>query len=321
MKKSSVIVLVAVAVCLLGVALYWLSTSKWRGRYLVYENTRYGFSVDYPIGWELGEPPANNDGREFISKDRQITCRAYGFANALVGSSGEAQTLDEFVDWLTKDAAEEAAKAEVLERSGSTLGGKPAIKLYLVATERIEDAIYALDSETGYALTCIYPDIKTREENKDIFLYMAQSMRIEAGRSSSEEATLMADECDNLLSGAIEPLRDRRTFTDTNYTEVTLTERESWDKAKLPKEVGELEAKGYLCYPAPLEFDEQSEAAPQVQRAVKKVEWSCEQNYEDYKYLASEEETAPYLSRGYSCEKQECFGADGKFGFVWLCAH
>lgn len=81
----------------------------------------------------------------------------------------------------------------------------------------------------------------------------------------------------SIPSDLVIPLKDLQVFEDTNYTEVTIVSRNAWDKKRLPAKVLELENSGYTCTPLPLEFEESGETPGMyVQRAVRKVEWTCE---------------------------------------------
>ena len=53
----------------------------------IYENSRYGFSLEYPSNWTPGEQTANNIGQEFFSPDDEVFCYAYGFENTLLTTS------------------------------------------------------------------------------------------------------------------------------------------------------------------------------------------------------------------------------------------
>lgn len=51
--------------------------------YINYQNTRFGFSVDYPDFLIEQETPVNNDGRRFESEDGKISLSASGIYNVL----------------------------------------------------------------------------------------------------------------------------------------------------------------------------------------------------------------------------------------------
>ncbi|MBN1882790.1 MAG: hypothetical protein JW885_11495 [Deltaproteobacteria bacterium] len=53
-------------------------------RYSRYINTRYGFSIPYPSELLIPQPPpSNNDGREFLSHDKQSQMSAWGTFNIM----------------------------------------------------------------------------------------------------------------------------------------------------------------------------------------------------------------------------------------------
>lgn len=52
-------------------------------KYSTYHNSRFFFSIDYPSSLVImQDPPANNDGRTFLSKDGRVEMRAWGQYNA-----------------------------------------------------------------------------------------------------------------------------------------------------------------------------------------------------------------------------------------------
>jgi hypothetical protein len=57
--------------------------------YDVYNNSRYGYSVSYPTSFIPGEPPDNNDGQKFTSKDGTAELIVYG-SNNVFGDTVEA---------------------------------------------------------------------------------------------------------------------------------------------------------------------------------------------------------------------------------------
>lgn len=320
MKKSLKWLLLVIIIIIIAIILYVLST-KWLDlERETYENTRYGFSVKYPAVWTLGGVETNNAGREFYSPDEEVVCYAYGFANALLGASDKPQTLDEFIDWLTdKDSASDII--EIIQRETSRLAGKPAISLLIEQDSGYKKAIYTLGKETGIGFFCTYPNMETM--NKYAKEYGQMVMGFEITASLDGEITRTGtEECDNLINGAITPLKDLQAFTDTKYTEVTMTSRNGWDKDRLPRKVTQLEGQGYTCYPMPLEFDNR---APNVgvhsEPAVTKVEWSCELEYDSFKYLASNQASKKntFEDQGYTCQREECLTSSSISNFVWLC--
>ena len=168
-------------VIVLGVLIvvgYLTLSSRQPDRYLNYTNARYNFSVDYPAEWQLGEPPSNNDGREMIAPDKQTVCRAYGFANALTGSSGGRQSVDEYVEWLSDNRSDSSQDFQTPAKRETTLAGRRALWVVSDKDNIFEDAIYTLDQETGYGLSCAYPDTGTQSAMRDTFERMRAGMKI-----------------------------------------------------------------------------------------------------------------------------------------------
>ena len=164
MKKSfrSLLLIVGIIIALVILYLIWIAVfdTKWLDlKRKTYENARYNFSLKYPGNWTLGEAGTNNAGRELYSSDKEVSCYAYGFTNALMNDKDEPQTLDEFVDWLTDYGSQ-----EVLQRNNTILAGKQAIKLLIKEETTYKEAIYSLGKETGIGFYCIYPDMETIEE-------------------------------------------------------------------------------------------------------------------------------------------------------------
>ncbi|MBU0649066.1 hypothetical protein KJ969_03125 [Patescibacteria group bacterium] len=323
MKKSFIWLLLAIVavVIIIGLVLWFTrAAEEWQS----YENSRYNFSLDYPADWTLGDAETNNQGRGFYSPDEAVYCYAYGFANALMNDQGEPQTLDEFMDWLTDDsqyAAEDEMYTRVLSQEAATLDNNEVVHVVIEQKDSIKEAIYALGKESGIGFFCIYDNVAQRDAYEKIFDKMAQSFDIGAALDG-EGVISGTNECVNLLNGVIVPFKDAQIFVDENYTEVTVTSREYWNRELLPAQVVSLEGQGYACYPMPLEFEEQNETpGMDIEPAVKSVQWQCELEYETYEYLASDDlGQKTYLeNQGYACEKEECFTDGVENDFVWLC--
>jgi len=323
MKKSIKRLLLIVILIIVAVIFYfvWITVfdTKWLDlKRATYENSRYNFSLKYPENWSLGETETNNAGRVLSSPENEVSCYAYGFANALTNNKGEPQTLDEFITWLTdKDSAPDIV--EVVQREASSLAGRSAISLLIEQDSGYKKAIYTLGKETGIGFFCTYPNMETMNEYANEYGQMVRSFEITA--SLDGEVAII---CDNLINGVITPFKDFQTFTDTNYTEVTLTSRDSWDKNRLPRKVTQLEGQGYTCYPMPLEFDfDTPDPGVHSEPAVTKVEWTCELEYNDWKYLETSDTAGKQAAEqaGFTCEKEECFTAGPMINDanVWLC--
>ncbi len=310
MKTKYKIIIVLIIIILFSYFIY--STQKPSQKWMGYENSRYDFSIDYPTDWQLGELEIGNAGRTFKDPKTDVECYAYGFANVLLSETGDPQTLNEFVDWLLDDPQ----NLRVIERKKTEMSGLPATYLLTEEGAIIKESVYVLGNESGIGFFCIYKDLIEKEKFKKTFNSMVVSMKIYADLDGIVLHTGVSD-CLNLLGGAIEPLKDLQTFIDDEYTEVSITSREYWDKDRLPEMVLELEEKTYDCYPAPLEFD-YSFREP----AVTRVEWYCELKYEKWQYLSEENiaEKNDLEEQGYSCKIEECFGEDAEINKIWFCS-
>ena len=324
MKKITPLIIIIV-IALLAAGLIWWQYSgdstntnenKPKSEWTTYENARYSFSVDYPADWQLGEAPTNNDGREFTSPDKSMSCRAYGFNNALTDEEGNSQTLDEYIEWLKSNE-----EGEVIETKSALLDGYAAQRLVTRSSnEKVTDAIYVLGLESGHGLYCIFANQQAQQDFKDDFNKMAASYKINAPINGEDTSRLPL--CLRLIDGIDIPLKGFETFEDENYTEVTLTSRESWDQERLPSLVTELESQGYTCYPMPGGYsDTTDDLGVLAQPEVTSVLWSCELEYEDYYYVESTagDDKIDLENQGYTCQKDSCATVDGQVTFVWLC--
>lgn len=281
-------------------------------KWAIYENSRYGFKIKYPVGWKLEEAPFNNEGRGFTSKDGKVYCYAYGFFNAIPGEYRPYQTLEEFADWFSEIGG------EMMRKEDTRLGGWRAKRLVRKERGQIFDCVYALGKETGRGFYCVFDSEKKRREFKPTFEKMKESFEIFESLDGVEAGT---NYCANYINNLIEPVADLVSFSDTNYTEVTTTSRENWDKEKLPEKVLELEKEGYSCFPEPAEFGKGEEPGVNIEREVKKVNWRCELRYNDYQYLVSGkvDRKRELEAKGYICEIANCIDKEGKKDYVWLC--
>ncbi len=314
-KRSPWVVVLVVGIILLfiiaAVFLYYYFNQEWRGRTYSYENSRFAYSVDYPIDWTLGEAPTNNDGRDISSNEDEVLCSIYGFNNSLTSESGGPQSLDEFVDWMLSNE-----EIDLIERSDVKIDEADARRLLYNSMGNVMEAVYTLNKEDGLGFWCSYPDDKIRKKYSKTFEGMFKSIKLDIG----ESVDFGGDNCDALLSGVSIPLIDMDTIVDASYTGVTMIDRDSWDREKLPAKVIENENNGYVCYPTPLEFNSEESGGDELsQPEVTKVEWLCELEYEDFKYINSDDpEKDLLISSGYGCESVSC-EKDGLDDSVLLC--
>lgn len=316
MKKThiigGIILLIVLTTGILICISRYLSHEQSNQEWLTYKNSRYDFELSYPPDWQLGEPEIGNAGRTFKDPETDVECYAYGFANVIPGKTAESQTLDEFIDWLLNDPQD----LQLIERKEKKISDFPAVYLLVKDETLVRESVYVLGNETGIGLFCTYKNLTEKEKYDQTFNKMVAGMKIYADLDGVVLHTGVSD-CRNLLSGAIEPLKDFQTFIDDEYTEVTTTSREYWDKDRLPKAVLELEEKEYTCYPAPSEFDYITD-----EPVVTKVEWRCELGYEDWKYLPEEDtqQKTELEKQNYDCKTEECFGEGMEINKIWFCS-
>lgn len=187
-------------VVLVGAGAVWVFSLLHREEWPVYQNSRYSFSLEYPSGWVLGEPPGNNDGRTFFPADQSVECHAYGFHNSLVNDQGEPQTLAEFVEWIAEGGG-------VIEEEPAEMAGSSAARVILRREDgKIQEAVYILNEEEGRGVACVFEDERARKGFEKNFTRMVRSF------TTSSSIVFSGEECTILLSGAIEPLADLPRF-------------------------------------------------------------------------------------------------------------
>jgi len=296
---------------LIALLCYFFLDREWRGRTLTYENSRFSYSIDYPIGWVLGEAPTNNDGRDIVSENEEAMCSIFGFNNSLTSDSGGPQTLEEHVDWILSNE-----EIDLIERKDTKVDDADATYLHYNSMDSVVMAVYTLNQEEGLGFFCSYSSSDLAKKYKTTFEEMSESINL----NIDESVDFGGDNCDTLLSGVSIPLIDMDTIVDASYTGVTMIDRDSWDREKLPAKVIENENNGYVCYPTPLEFNSEESGGDELsQPEVTKVEWLCELEYEDFKYINSDDpEKDLLISSGYGCESVSC-EKDGLDDSVLLC--
>jgi len=311
-----ILILLAAVLFIIAAGFYIFQKTKWQ----TYENARYSFSLNYPSGWQLGEPEASNAGRELLSPEEEIYCYAYGFQNVIITEDNDTQTLEEFVDWLYEEQ-----NIKVIEEKEAVLGGHKAFKVISEEGGKIKDAVYVLGQDTGRGLFCIFESQEARNKFQQTFDKMIESFKVEVSLDEGGEGNIYTQSwvgCENLLSGAVAPLKDLQTFLDESYTEVVNISREYWDTDRLSEEVLELQKKDYFCYPMPFEYKESQEVpGMHIVPEVKKVQWTCELEYTNWQYLDGKdlEKKASLEKQDYTCEEKSCLDAEGNQSFVWLC--
>ena len=308
-----VLIIVVILAIIFGLIYYFILSKDWQGRWLVYENSRFGYSIEYPVDWTLGSAPTNNDGRNITSLDEETTCSVFGFANSLLSDSGDPQTLDEHVDWILTNE-----DVDLISREEVEIDGEEAIFIHYNSMGRVIKAVYTLNQEEGLGFWCSYYGSDSTEKNSEIFESMVSSIKV--GLNLSSESVSGSNSCQNLLSGVITPLMDLQTIVDDQYTEVTITDREYWDTSKLPGQVTSFEQDGYYCLPTPIDFENQEPIGIDSEPVVTKVEWKCELEYTDWQYLEEDSSQISALEAdGYRCEEEQCAYDNGENSKVILC--
>ena len=132
-----------------------------------YTNARFGFSVQYPADWRLGEALADGSGILLTPPVQKSQVGLTGFLNLVEGKSQDGrQTLDEFAAAHRRIMGEHYSKKNIsLRWQGDlsvTLGGLPARQLsfsYLdeTKTEIIELHIFSLGRNEGRGVRMKFP--------------------------------------------------------------------------------------------------------------------------------------------------------------------
>ena len=119
-----------------------------------YQNSRYGFALEYPQTFSKQESQ-NGDGVTLTSSSPAITIRAYGSPNS------QSQTLDEYLNTVRTNLFQEVGNAEEIAATNATLGGLPAQERrwqYLDSVsgnQTITDQVTALKGDSFYTLELV----------------------------------------------------------------------------------------------------------------------------------------------------------------------
>ncbi|MCW5955485.1 MAG: hypothetical protein KIT61_02800 [Pyrinomonadaceae bacterium] len=123
-------------------------------KYSTYHNSRFFFSIDYPSSLVImQDPPANNDGRTFLSKDGRVEMRAWGQYNA------QFLTVEEqFAEELNGHEFE-AITYKTLSKNWFVITGVLGRRVFYQKT------LYHRFKETGvfYTFTIEYPESEKRK--------------------------------------------------------------------------------------------------------------------------------------------------------------
>ena len=112
-----------------------------------YRNARFGYAVDVPSEFRMGEAPVNNDGRVFYDPSSEGVISVFGMYNAL-GASRESYATEREEDWrgLGGTVTYRAKRENWFVLSG-TVGGD-------IFYERV---IFSADGDTIATLLVRYP--------------------------------------------------------------------------------------------------------------------------------------------------------------------
>lgn len=123
-----------------------------QARYSTYDNDRFYFSIQYPSDLlTMQPPPANNDGRTFLSTDGKVELRAWGQFNAL-----ERTLKQQYEDALSENRG---VTYNVLGSNSFTISGRSAGRIYYQRTLYRKSG----DTEVFYTFTIAYPtSMKTK---------------------------------------------------------------------------------------------------------------------------------------------------------------
>jgi len=77
MKKLHCLVLILIS------TLFPVVIGQAQTKYQTYSNPRFGYEISYPEEFKVQPPSSNDDGRIFLSADKQIEMRVWGEYNAL----------------------------------------------------------------------------------------------------------------------------------------------------------------------------------------------------------------------------------------------
>ncbi|HEY3197485.1 MAG TPA: hypothetical protein VGJ57_05695 [Nitrospirales bacterium] len=161
------------------------STGGWKN----YVNGRFGFTVQYPPEWQVGQPLADGMGIILLPPIPNTQLAVSGFLNIIEGTSQDGrQTLQEFTAAHRRIIGEAYAKKNIHVKWEQerliTLGGKPAVQLtfsYHDASQAkiIELHIFSLGRNEGRGVRIKVPE-SSRKTLMPTFAQILQTY--EAGR-------------------------------------------------------------------------------------------------------------------------------------------
>ena len=162
MVRSLLITLVALVLC----ATYASAQSTWDA----YNNSRFGFSVEYPNALlTMQPPPENDDGRTFTSSDNTVEMRVWGQYNA------ENEKINDRYDTAVKGLGSQPTYTS-LGKTGFVISGIKDGKIHY------EKTMYRRDKKVGTWFTLVI-DYPTSQKAKfdPIVTRIARSFKFSGG--------------------------------------------------------------------------------------------------------------------------------------------
>jgi hypothetical protein len=163
MRSGTVVYVFVWLLVLIGIPAAAERHPNWKN----YTNARFGFSVQYPADWQLGEALPDGSGIVLTPPVQKCQVALTGFLNMVEGKSQDGrQTLDEFAAAHRRIMGEHYSKKNISltwqEDRSVTLGGLPARQLsfsYLdeTKTEIIELHIFSLGRNEGRGIRMKFP--------------------------------------------------------------------------------------------------------------------------------------------------------------------
>ena len=143
------------------------SPSPGRTGWKSYVNARFGFSVEYPENWRLGDPLPGGTGVALYPPQTNTQVALSGFLNVVEGTSQDGrQTLAEFAAAHRRIMTELYAKNKITVKwepeHDVTLGGRPARQLTFsyedeTKTKLVEIHIFSVGRNEGRGVRIKFP--------------------------------------------------------------------------------------------------------------------------------------------------------------------
>jgi len=115
--------------------------------------------------------------------------------------------------------------------------------------------------------------------------------------------------CNDIFRGIFIPYLDEKIVIDDQYIDAATVGIVEYDMTRVPDEVKDYMALGYLCDAYVPSYSDGST-----------IEWGCYLDYADYQFLNSDDNDGKegLEEQGYECTEQECFNGPTA-DFLWTC--